>query len=290
LKSSKERIYIVPTRYGFLYGIVLFFLVSLATVFNSTECLIASAILVTFGVMCMHQTHTNIAQLAIRAVESQSGFAKEKIFFRLEIINKGPTTSFSINIFEDVIDIPAREKSTQSLAIQPSPRGRYSLDTIKISSTYPLGLFYSWKWHDVDLLYYVYPALGISENFLLHSNNSHSDLESRDDFIGHRDYVVGDSAHHIDWKAQARKQKLLIKLFESTSTEASLFNWNKVPGGDTEEKLSLLSRAIFECYKVQKPFGLIMPDINLPVESSQAHYESALKILATFSESKNEAS
>ena len=144
----------------------------------------------------MHQTHTNVAQLLIKNVETQSGFAKEKIYFRIEILNRGATPSFSINIFEDVIDVPARELALENISIPPSVRGEYHLEDVKISSTYPFGLFYAWKYYDTNLTYYVYPALGVAENFLIHSNDRRSELESRDDFIGHRDFELGDSAHH----------------------------------------------------------------------------------------------
>jgi uncharacterized protein (DUF58 family) len=280
--KSAERVYIVPTRYGFLYAFVVIFLLALSTFFNNTDCLIATAVLVTFGVVCMHQTNSNVGALSIKEVDSQSGFANEAIPWRFKILNQGTADSFSINIFDDVIDLHGKETSTENIFLHPKKRGRFHLDEVKISSTYPLGLFYSWKWSDVNLNYYVYPALGPAEIVLANFTDRKSELESRDDFIGHRNYIDGDSAHHIDWKAQARRQKLLVKLFESTNTNASVLDWERVPGKDIEEKLSVLTRAVHECHQTQTPFGLIMPSLSIPVGVGTAHYEHCLKYLATF--------
>lgn len=282
--KSAERVYIVPTRYGFLYGFVVIFLLALATFFNNSDCLLATAVLVTFGVVCMHQTNSNVGGLSIKEVDSQSGFANEAIPWRFKILNQGAADSFSINIFDDVIDLHGKETSTENILLHAKQRGRFHLDEVKISSTYPLGLFYSWKWSEVNLNYYIYPALGPPEIILSNFTDRKSELESRDDFIGHRNYIDGDSAHHVDWKAQARKQKLLVKLFESTNTNASILDWSRVPGKDIEERLSVLTRAIHECYQTQTPFGLIMPELSVPVGVGVNHYVHCLKYLATFGE------
>jgi len=242
----------------------------------------ATAVLVTFGVVCMHQTNSNVGSLSIKEVDPQSGFANETIPWRFKILNRGLADSFSINIFNDVIDIGGRETSTENVTIRSEKRGRFHLNTIKISSTYPLGLFYSWKWCKVNLSYYIYPPLGPAEFSLQALTDQKSEIESRDDFIGHRNFADGDSAHHVDWKAQARKQKLLVKLFESTNTEASVLDWAKVSGKNDEEKLSILARAVYECQLTQTPFGIVLPTVTVPVGTGTSHYHHALKFLATF--------
>jgi uncharacterized protein (DUF58 family) len=264
---------------------MVFFMLALATIFNSSNCLFATAILVTFGVVCMHQTHANISSVSVKDVDSQSGFANDIIPWRIKVANQSPTASFSLNIFEDIIDAPAREITSENIPLRFNMRGRFNLTELKISSTYPLGLFYAWKWNDIRVTYYVYPALGQAEIILSNLVDTKSELESKDDFIGHRDFVPGDSGRHIDWKAQARKQKLLIKLFESTNTDVSVLDWDKVPGDDVEVRLSILARAIVECHKTQTPFGLKMPDVNIDVGVGAIHFERCLKYLATFGKS-----
>jgi uncharacterized protein (DUF58 family) len=261
---------------------MVFFMLALGTIFSNTNCLFATAILVTFGVVCMHQTHSNISSVAIKEVDSQSGFALETIPWRIKIINQSPTASFSLNVFDDIIDAPARETTSENIPLNFKRRGRFNLSELKISSTYPLGLFYAWKWTDVNVTYYVYPELGQGEVILSNLVDTKAELESKDDFIGHRDYVSGDSGRHIDWKAQARKQKLLIKLFESTNTNVSILDWERVPGKNDEERLSVLARAIVECHKTQTPFGLKMPEVMIEVGQGQTHFERCLRYLATF--------
>jgi uncharacterized protein (DUF58 family) len=282
VQQKSARVYIVPTRYGFLYAFMVFLMLALATVFNNSNCLFATAILVTFGVVCMHQTHSNISSVCIKEVDSQSGFANEAIPWRIKVVNQSPTAAFSLNIFDDSLDAPAREITTENIPLRFRERGRFSISELKISSTYPLGLFYAWKWNDMKVSYYVYPSLGPGEVILSNLVDTKAELESKDDFIGHRDFVPGDSGRHIDWKAQARKQKLLVKLFESTNTDVSILDWEKVPGHTDEEKLSILARAIVECHKTQTPFGLKMPELTIDVGAGTAHLEKCLRYLATF--------
>ncbi len=281
-KNKKDPVYIVPTRYGFLYGFVIFVLISLSTVFSNTDLLLSCALLVTFGVVCMHQTHMNVVSLSIKEVDTQSGFSGEKIPWRFKILNQANTESFSVNIMKEVIDVPAREVALENISIEGETRGYFQVKEIKLSSTYPLGLFYAWKWAELDLSYYIYPALGMAGTVLAPFRDRKSELDSRDDFIGHREYVPGDSAHHIDWKVHARQQKLLIKLFDSTSTEAAILDWNRLPGENIENKLSLLARAVYECHRAQKPFGMILPELMVPIGQGPGHYEKCLQHLATF--------
>jgi uncharacterized protein (DUF58 family) len=282
LKEKQDRVYIVPTRHGFVYGAVVVTLISLSTIFSSTNLLLSCAVLVTFGVVCMHQTHMNVVSLKIKEVETQSGFAEEKTPWRFRILNAAATASFSVNIMEDVVDVPAREMALENISVQGTERGHFRVKEIKLSSTYPLGLFYAWKWAEVDLSYYIYPALSAVGALLAPFSDRKSELSSRDDFIGHREFLPGDSAHHIDWKVHARQQKLLIKLFDSTSTEAAILDWSRIPGENTEVKLSLLARSIYECHRSQKPYGMIFPDLTIPIGEGPGHYERCLQQLATF--------
>jgi uncharacterized protein (DUF58 family) len=257
-------------------------LISLSTIFANTDLLLSCAALVTFGVVCMHQTHMNIVSLEIKEVETQSGFAGEKIPWRFRILNGASSASFSINIMEDIVDVPAREVALENIAITGAARGYFQLKEIKVSSTYPLGLFYAWKWSDLDLSYFIYPELSSRGVALAPFRDRRSELDSRDDFIGHREFVQGDSAHHIDWKVQARQQKLLVNLFESTSTEAAILDWKRLPGENTEFKLSILTRAVFDCHRAQKPFGMILPEQTIPIGQGPGHYERCLQSLAVF--------
>ena len=71
----------------------------------------------------MHQTNSNVGALSIKEVDSQSGFANEAIPWRFKIQNQGAADSFSINIFDDVIDLQKKETSTENIFLHPEKEG-----------------------------------------------------------------------------------------------------------------------------------------------------------------------
>lgn len=252
------------------------------TIYENNSLLFATATLVTFGLVCMHQTHLNVNQVSIVKLELESGFSGQIVRWKLRMKNRAPITSFSINIRDAVIDVPMGENIIENIPVLLRKRGLVKLTELKISSTYPFGLFYAWKWWKGSLTFFVYPPLLPAARIPEPDTSTQTDLSGHEDFIGHREFVPGDSAHHIDWKVQARKQKKMVKLFDTRDPEAIELNWDSIPGNDLEERLSFLSTAVQECYNLQRPFSLVLPNIRFQPNCTQSHYQACLKALALF--------
>jgi uncharacterized protein (DUF58 family) len=281
-KQPKQRIYIVPTRYGILYGLIVLTLLVTGTAFDNSSLFFAAGLLMTFGLVCMHQTHFNVASVKILEVEPSSGFSGETVSWKLRIANHTVNTAFSINIRDALVDVPARETLIENMPVILRKRGRVLLKELKISSTYPLGLFYAWKWWEGNVHYFVYPAIKGKAEIFRHLDRAPSELDSREDFLGHRLFVSGDSAHHIDWKLHARRMKAFVKLFDTHLSEVVKLKWDDTPAGGREEKLSYLSTAVNECHKLQRPFSLSLPGIDIPAGQTRSHARKCLQRLSTF--------
>ena len=283
MKSTKrDTIDIVPTRYGFLYGFLIFLFLAAGTFYESNSLLVATATLVTFGLICMHQTHLNVNQVKISGLEMESGFSGQTVQWKIRMANTAPVTSFSINIRDAVIDVPPGTDFIENIPVYLRKRGVVRLEELKISSTYPFGLFYAWKWWKCDLTFLVYPSL--QENCVMpeSSRDYKADLTGQEDFIGHREYVPGDSAHHIDWKVQARKQKTMVKLFDTQDPHTIHLDFRALSTGATEAKLSFLATIVQECYKLQRPFSLRMPAEVFSANVTRDHYRACLRALALY--------
>ena len=69
---------------------------------------------------------------------------------------------------------------------------------------------------------------------------------------------------------------------ESPSEEACELNWYLLGGGNSEEKLSILTAWILRAERLQIPYSLEMPGAALPADLGQAHRDACLEILALF--------
>ena len=289
--ESKSKIYIVPTRRGFAYGLWTVALLITGAVTGNHALIGVLTLLITLGLLTMHLTHLNLARLQIKAVEIEPGFAGENGVLRMKVNNPLDTPMVSLQIggqlggqnSGNVLNIPAGEHWLPNLNIPLAKRGIHKIDLIKIASVYPLGLFYAWTNWEGEAVSIVYPARDpereIDPNQV---SNDARGLGPESEFDGHRKAIEGDSARRLDWKVYARSQKLLFKLYDREIEDPLILRWDSIPGSDVEIKLCALSTSIDACKRSRRAIGLVLPDQQFPVHSSEDHYLKCLEALAVF--------
>jgi uncharacterized protein (DUF58 family) len=97
-----------------------------------------------------------------------------------------------------------------------------------------------------------------------------------------REYQPGDPLRRIAWRTSARHQKLYSREMEAPRDEACELNWYLMGGGDTEEKLSILTAWVLRAERRQIPYSLEMPGAALPAELGEDHRDACLAILALY--------
>jgi uncharacterized protein (DUF58 family) len=103
-----------------------------------------------------------------------------------------------------------------------------------------------------------------------------------DDFAGLRPAAPGDPPQRIAWKAYARNDLLLLKEFASGTEQPSTFDWDMLPGLDTEERLAELARWCIDADHAGRSIGLKLPGVSVPVGSGPKHLATCLETLALF--------
>ncbi len=116
-------------------------------------------------------------------------------------------------------------------------RGKYRLGPITIYFCDPLGLFFLKRVYNVFSDVYVYPKTFIIRKFprLVKGSLPWFGIETArrsgddDEFFGTREYKEGDPIRRIHWLSTARKNKLIVKQFQSQSyfRATIIFNLNK---------------------------------------------------------------
>ena len=290
---SRHQLYILPTRHGLAYFIVL-----LLILFGSINYEISLGFMLTFllgslGLLGMIYTHQNLNQITIKIGRAEPVFAKQNIQFPIYISQTSDSDHANLKLLSESRQIVSahliNNKTTEcKLAYTAVHRGYLSPGRIKIYTEYPLGLFHAWSWLKLESRCLVYPAPALQHQPLIYTdeNNSgsiNSEKQGVDDFLGIREYNTGDLPNHMAWKAIAKTGELQTKLFNTDAARKVSINWNHTKETlDTEQRLSILCRMILDASEKNIIYGLEIPGVSISPASGLQHKHRCLKALALF--------
>eukprot|EP01035_Chromulina_nebulosa_P015667 gene15667-20752_t len=151
---GRRRVYIVPTRYGYGYGLLLFVMLLGAMNYSNSMAFALTFLLAGIGLLAMHYTHGNLVNLSIAAQGSEPAFAGDTAQFSIRLDNPSRSPRHALTIaWQDqaplaYADVSADSSATLSLALASTKRG---------ATEFPLGLFHAWAWVELDLACLIYP-------------------------------------------------------------------------------------------------------------------------------------
>src|SRR6185436_15324401 len=158
-----RRVYIVPTRLGWLFGATLTILLigsinyALALGFGLTFLLAGT------GIAGMVHTARNLARLAVSAGRAEPVFAGDSAQFRLYLDGRVAFDRPAILVrhmgcgAQLVLDIAARGVGEVVLPVPAPKRGWLALGRTMLETRFPLGLFRAWSYVEPEARCLVYP-------------------------------------------------------------------------------------------------------------------------------------
>ena len=290
---ERRRIFILPTRYGLLFAVLLLVMLLGSINYNNNLGFVLTFLLGGLALVSILHGYRNLARLTLCAVRTDPAFAGQEARYTLAVDNRGGPARYAVTLAlrdpasrEKVIDVPAAARVTVTLA-RPAPRrGVWPLGPLTVSSRFPLGLFRAWAPLQLDLNALVYPRPGPRRPAPLAVHYRLSTAGDRgygtEDFVGLRRYHPGDSPRHVSWKAAARGLGLLTKQFGGDRAEELWLDWDRLPGMDTETRLSQMCRWVLDAEEVQRRYGLRLPGLTLAPEHGARHRQRCLEALARF--------
>jgi len=297
-KETKEnRPSTRPTGPGYTLILILFAMLVASINYGNNMAYILCFLLSSLMVITLLYTRNNLKGIEIINVLSQPVFAGDTLQFTFELNNKTRGDRVSIYTsaaaseyspdFSGPFSVNSLSRTSGKFSISVPKRGRFLLSHITILTLYPLGLFRSQMDIRVDKVYLVYPKPVGTKPWPEpepHEEESTEGFYTKggDDFVGLRPYRVGESMHHVDWKAVARGRPMNIKEFTGGGTNQLWFDWRHLEGLGIETRLSQLARWILEADSEGKEFGLRLPDSQVQVDSSPGHTVKCLETLAVF--------
>src|SRR6266702_3810138 len=288
---SQRRVFILPTRHGLSFGGSLVLMLLGSINYSLSLGYVLTFLLAGLGVVSILHTFRNLAHLYVSAGRVSPVFAGDSARFQLVFENRSGFDRHSLDSAcrgaTASCDAPAHRHSPVALPLKAEKRGWLQLERVTVETRFPLGLMRAWSYVQPDMRALVYPRPDSAPLPLpysdAHTGDAISSGAGTDDFSGLRPYQASDSPRHIAWKASARSELLLTKLFEGRATSELWFDWTQLPADmHTEERLSRLARWVLLAEERGLRYGLKLPDAEVPLGEGFAHRERCLKELALF--------
>lgn len=285
------KLFILPTRAGMAFLLVIALLWLLATNYENNLVFALTFLLVSlFAVLPVH-TFANLSGVQLQLLEARPAFAGDYAEARIEVGREGQRSRERIRIFWPPeegaeLDLCEQSRAEVQVALPVIKRGRQRAPRLRVESRFPLGLFRCWSPVDLDIEFLVYPrpksAGPLPVGAAVGEGESEQKLRGGDDFAGLKPYRPGDSLRHLAWKQYAGGRDLYSKEYESGADARLWLDWDLLAGRDVETRLSNLCHWALQAEREQTPYGLRLPGSEIAPALGNPHLQRVLGALALF--------
>ena len=288
---TRDRVYIVPTKAGLIFSLLLLTLLIGSINYEKNLGFILTFLLTGIGNVLLLATWRNIAGLKLKSGEALPVFAGETASFNVQIINQQLLDRYSIAISQhggeqDIVDCAANSQQLIHFNVTADKRGRLNAGRFRLYTGFPSGLFTAWTWLDLSMNCMVYPSPDKNTRLPVfdHSDSGDADIPGQglENFSHLRKYHQGDNISRISWKAAAKTDQLFTKEFIGAKPVSHWINWNDIPARDNEQRLSIMTALIIHAEKHQQTYGIKLPEEQIQPDSGSKHYHRCLTALALY--------
>ena len=289
LTLQRRRLYILPTRAGLGFGVLLLFMLIAGLNYANSLALFLTFLLSGFALVTMHLCHRNLHGTSVFSAHALPTFALRPGNLRLTLENGAVLPRYRIEsaVSDEptlAADVPAHGREQIELPVAAPKRGIVTVDRLRLTTTHPFGLFRTWTWVHTPIEMLVYPRpVGslpmptLSGRKSGHRSQGHS---GADEWHGLRPFRDGDSPRQVDWKAYAREAPLLVKEYTAMGSELRVFDFQQLTHLDTEARLEQLARWVVDAEEKGDRYGLELPGVHIAPDRGTDHRHKCLAALA----------
>jgi uncharacterized protein (DUF58 family) len=288
---SSRRLYILPTRAGLAFAMLVTVMLLGGLNYANSVALMLTFLLSGFGMIAMHLTHRNLVRIGVHALSTANAFVGEHGALRLTLQNPADTPRIGIEAeaadSERVaIDVPAGGTARADIALPLPRRGRIAIDRIKLSTSFPFGLFRAWTYVHLRVGVLAWPMpRGRREPPAEAANHGNTPALHRagdEEWSGLREFRSGDSPRQVAWGAYARGRGLLVKTYQSSAAHHRTFDLATVAGDDLETRLEQLAAWIVAAHARGERYGVRLGSQELRPDGGNDHRGRCLDGLALY--------
>jgi uncharacterized protein (DUF58 family) len=281
-----RRVYILPTRFGLAFALLLLAMLVGALNFNNNPALLLALLVIATTMISFHHTAGQLNHVRLLSVSADPVHAGQttqlRFCFRTPPGLERPDLVLDRDEARSRLQIADDGNGEASIALPTERRGLQPVGRFRLWTEYPFGITWAWSMLHPEAHVLVYPrpeqtapALPIGDPRL----QGQRVRIPGDDWHGLREHRAGDPPKHVAWKPSARQERLLVKEFADPQSEAILLDWNSL-GLGREERISRLTRWVLEARDRQIPFRLRLPEAELGPGQGAAFAASCLRELA----------
>ncbi len=306
---NTQRYKIRPTLRGLYF--ILFASLLLMAAFNTGENLFYLSTYALFAVILVGfwTTRKSVRNINIQCTSPEAVHRKESFAYQatLEYSRKRGATG-SIKLESESFDHPyAIDTLSADTPIQTrmyatmNQRGVHKLPSIKISSSYPFGLFTQHTTLEDENTILVYPRVYPLAKSIMREldDNGHTPKSSNNndgiEFYSLREYIPGDDIRRISWKISARIGNLIIRELEPSTTRMVILILDTRGIPKTQEETEQFEQVIdlgasLAVYLLDQQFsvGFVTPNSSIALSKGRHQSTQILEELTILSPSANE--
>lgn len=284
-----RHIYVLPTRFGAWFGLLLAVTAIGGLNFNNNMALLMGFLLAAIAQLTSLLAYRNLVGMTLNSIHADPVFAGESARFRIYLNNPEARPRLAVQVRSkksiDTHDVGPHQTTALILEQETWRRGWALMDPFTIENQYPLGLFRAWSIVIPQARCLVYPQEATNPPPLPRTGRGDDGVANAgegEQFHGLREYQPGDPLRRVAWRASARHGKLYSRVMETPREEACELNWYLMGNRGVEEKLSIMCAWILRAERQQIPYSLELPSDALPAGLGEEHRDACLRILALY--------
>jgi len=295
LTLTQRNIYIVPSRAGLMFGVVLLLLLVVAINYQLSLGFALTFLLAGSAAASMQMTHGSLRGLTLHLKPLVPAFDGDAAVLEVVVTNPGAArmgVGFGLDLGMRPIplayaEIPAQGQVSVHLSWLAPHRGLHQLPVLRVESRYPFGLFRAWTiWRPAGQQW-IYPRPESPTPPWPQVEASQGDdrpaarTGSGTEFEGVRAYRRGDTLRQVVWKKAARTGELISRETAGAVQRELVLQWQQAQGLDTEARLARLAAWVVAADAAGHRWGLVLPNAELAPDNGTPHRHAALRALAS---------
>lgn len=287
-RFDRRRIYVLPTRFGLFFAVVLAVMSIGALNYNNNPALLMAFVLVGAGMASVVTAQLQLDGVAVVAVDAEPVPAGQPLQLRVHVRTGDARPRSGLRVAADGVEpvaLALRDGVGEAVLELPTQRrGWLDVPRLRLWTTWPLGLARAWAyaWPDLPLL--VYPRADPTAPPLPTGSGDPASrrLHAAGDDLHHlRTYRAGDPPRTIAWKPSARRGTLLVREFEQPAGTDIDLDWRELHGLAHEARISRLARWVEDAERDGRRYRLRLPGHPvLGPDRGPAHRHACLRALA----------
>jgi len=289
IRINRRRVYILPTRLGFMLALTLVGMLIAGLNYNSNLGLAFAFLMVSVALVTMHHCNRNLLGLQVDVTTEVDTFAGSEASFEFVLRNDSNVDRRDIEIRcaagSATRSVAASSSEPVPVTVPVAQRGMTRIAQFELRTRYPFGWFHAWTYVQGSLTAYVAPSPRGSRPLPVAGgagSASPSEHRGDEDFAGLRAYEPGVPLKHMAWKVLARGGEAAVRSYTSMAAQPEWLEWSTLEGLDAETRLSQLCLWVLESEAAQRLYGLRIPGKEIPPARGAAHRFACLRALAVY--------